>query len=128
MMDDPKESMMSNGTTISPQMQTLMALDSKSRELNELASALSHKMNGGPGDTTIQLRLRDIFAETTDISARRAAIIGGGQFTAPTAADVQVLQDAITAAHTAIINSADVNTLLKLGTTLLSAYGSGKSL
>jgi hypothetical protein len=74
MMDDPKESMMSNGTTISPQMQTLMALDSKSRELNELASALSHKMNGGPGDTTIQLRLRDIFAETTDISARRALV------------------------------------------------------
>jgi hypothetical protein len=114
--------------TIDPQNLTLLCLNAKDHELDESSNVLIHKLTGNPAnDDPIRLELGNITAERFAIAARRAAILGGGNFTPPEPADVNALQSAIADVHNAVVSSADVVTMMGLTAKLLSQYGAAKS-
>jgi hypothetical protein len=114
--------------TIDPQNLTLMCLNAKDHELSESNDTLSHRLTGDPAnDGPIQLELGNVSAERFALAARRAAILGGGHFTAPQPDDVNALQAAITAVHNAVVAGADATALIGLTTNLLNQFGATQS-
>jgi hypothetical protein len=113
---------------LDPQHLTLLALGARDQELSEASSALTQDLTGNPAnDNAIKQELQQISAERFAIAARRAAIVSGGNFTAPDNAAVTSLQSAITNLHQAVIAGANAGQLIGLTTALLQQYGAKSS-
>jgi hypothetical protein len=109
---------------VDPMAATVLSLLARDHELDEVSGALGQDFNGNPAnDDPIRLKLGEIAADRYAIAARRAAILSGGSFTPPSASQINELQNAITAVHSAVISNANANTLIGAVTALLKEYG-----